>query len=59
MPDEPKPQLTDAERHERFKEMAREVDASDKADDFDEAFKRIAPKKTKDSTVEPSRSRKA
>jgi hypothetical protein len=36
-----KPKLTDAERHKRFVEMAREVGASDKSDDFDKAFKRV------------------
>ena len=40
----PKPKLTDEERHERFKEMAREVDASDKAKDFDRAFEEVAAK---------------
>lgn len=32
------PKLTDAERHERFKDMAREVGASEKQEDFDRAF---------------------
>ena len=49
MPSEPKPQRTDKERHERFKEMAREVDASEKSEDFDEAFKRVTTKKAGDS----------
>jgi hypothetical protein len=38
---QPKPKLTDEERHARFKEMAREVDASDKEKDFDKAFKKV------------------
>ena len=41
MPSKPKPKppkLTDAERHARFKEMAREVGASDRPEDFDKAF---------------------
>jgi hypothetical protein len=38
-----KPKLTDAERHKRFVEMAREVEASDKAEDFDKAFKKVVP----------------
>lgn len=46
MPDKPthksKPKLTDAERHKRFLEAAREVGASDDAKDFDRAFKKIA-----------------
>jgi hypothetical protein len=37
----PKPKLTDAERHERFKDMAREVRASDDPEDFDRAFERV------------------
>jgi hypothetical protein len=44
----PKPKLTDAERHERFKDMAREVRASDDPEDFEKAFKRLtseAPRK--------------
>jgi hypothetical protein len=38
---EQKAKLTDAERHKRFKEMAREVGASDKAGDFERAFKKV------------------
>ena len=33
-----KPKLTDAERHKRFVEMARQVGASDDPKDFDKAF---------------------
>ena len=33
-----KPKLTDAERHKRFVAMARKVEASEKATDFDRAF---------------------
>ena len=36
-----KPKLTDAERHKRFVDMAREVDASESPEDFDKAFKRV------------------
>jgi hypothetical protein len=39
---ESKPKLTDAERHKRFKAMAKEVEASEDPKDFDEAFKRVA-----------------
>jgi len=39
----PSPKLTDAERHARFKDMAREVGASEKPEDFDNAFKAVAP----------------
>ncbi|MGQ3301214.1 hypothetical protein [Reyranella sp.] len=42
----PKGKLTDAERHERFVEMAREVGASESSRAFDRAFKKVAtPKK--------------
>jgi hypothetical protein len=37
-----KPKLTDAERHARFKELAREVGAEDEAPGFDETVKRLA-----------------
>lgn len=47
MPQKPpkKPKLTDKERHERFKEMARNVEASEKEKDFDEAFEKVATPK--------------
>jgi hypothetical protein len=39
------PKLTDAERHKRFVETAREVEASDDPMDFDRAFdKVVAPR---------------
>jgi hypothetical protein len=42
-----KPKLTDAERHKRFVEMAREVHASDDPKEFDKAFKKIVtPRRT-------------
>jgi hypothetical protein len=41
MNQKPKPKLTDAERHERFKDMAREVEASDKPEAFDKAFAKV------------------
>jgi hypothetical protein len=37
--------LTDAERHKRFVEMAREVGASDDPKAFDKAFKKVVPVK--------------
>jgi hypothetical protein len=40
----PKP-LTDAERHKRFVDMAREVEASSDPKDFDKAFKKVAKPK--------------
>ena len=36
------PKLTDAERHKRFVDMAREVEASEDPKDFDRAFEKIA-----------------
>jgi hypothetical protein len=46
---ERKPKLTDAERHKRFLDVAREVEASDDPKDFDKAFdKVVAPPKSKD-----------
>jgi hypothetical protein len=42
-----KPKLTDAERHKRFVEMAREVGASNDPKAFDAAFKKIAKAKSK------------
>ncbi len=40
----PKPKLTDAERHKRFVEMAREVGASESPRSFDKAFKQVTRK---------------
>jgi len=40
-----KPKLTDAERHKRFIAMAREVEASPDAKDFERAFKKIVLQK--------------
>jgi len=40
------PKLTDAERHARFKEMARQVGASEDPKAFDEAFKKVTIKKS-------------
>jgi hypothetical protein len=39
------PKLTDSERHKRFKNMAKEVGASNKPEDFDKAFKKVAKPK--------------
>ena len=36
-----KPNLTDEERHDRFKEMARKVEASENPDAFDRAFDKV------------------
>lgn len=42
------PKLTDAERHERFKDMAKELGAEGEAPGFDRALERLAvmPKET-------------
>jgi hypothetical protein len=40
-----KPKLTDKERHKRFLENAKKAEASDKPQDFDEAFKKIVKAK--------------
>lgn len=37
--------LSDAERHKRFVDMAKEVGASEKPEDFDRAFKKVAKTK--------------
>jgi len=39
------PKLTDAERHKRFKDMAKEVEAYEKPGDFDWAFDMVTKKK--------------
>lgn len=36
-----KPKLTDAERHKRFVETAREVEASEEPEAFDKAFEKV------------------
>ena len=41
MADKSKPKLTDVDRHKRFKEMAREVEASEKVEDFDRVFESV------------------
>jgi hypothetical protein len=43
-----KEKLTDADRHKRFVDTARAVGASEKAVDFDEAFKKIVVKRRTD-----------
>jgi hypothetical protein len=40
----PKPKLTDADRHKRFLEMAREVGASDDPKAFDQALRKVTRK---------------
>ncbi|MGB6309963.1 MAG: hypothetical protein WBF89_19430 [Steroidobacteraceae bacterium] len=38
-----RPKLTDADRHARFVETARKVEASEEPEDFEKAFKKIVP----------------
>ncbi|MGD0151303.1 MAG: hypothetical protein ABSB77_22205 [Xanthobacteraceae bacterium] len=45
-----KPKLTDAERHKRFVEMARQVGASDDPKAFDKAFTKVAKPKQQPRT---------
>jgi len=47
--DQRKPKLTDAERHKRFVNMAREVEASPDPKDFEKAFKKVVLSKTEKS----------
>jgi hypothetical protein len=47
---EPKPKLTDKERHARFVAMAREVEAEETKEAFDSAFDQIIPGKKRDET---------
>jgi hypothetical protein len=42
VPKSKRAKLTDAERHARFVEVARKVEASENPDDFDRAFKNIS-----------------
>jgi hypothetical protein len=50
---EPKQKLTDAERHKRFVEMAREVGASESPKAFDKAFKKVVGTKASSDSSKP------
>ena len=50
-----KPKLTDAERHKRFVEMAKQVGASDDPKDFEKAFSRVTAAKS--SPRQPKKAR--
>ena len=50
---ERKPKMTDAERHKRFLDTARAVEASDDPKDFDKAFDKVVSPKPK---ANPARS---
>ena len=42
-----KQRLTDVERHKRFVDMAKEVNASERSEDFDGAFKKVVSSKNR------------
>jgi len=48
-----KTELSDAERHRRFVDMAKEVNASEQPSDFERAFERVT--RSKGSKTKPSR----
>jgi hypothetical protein len=54
MPKKKEPELTDQERAKRIKEMAREVEADETGKEFERAFKKLVPDKSR----QPSRSRR-
>jgi hypothetical protein len=43
--------LTDAERHDRFVDMAKEVEASEDSNDFEDAFKKVMPPPKKQAPI--------
>jgi hypothetical protein len=51
-----KPKLTDAERHKRFVDLAREVEASEDPKDFDEAFGKVVTPQPSHSSQKPKAS---
>jgi len=51
--DEKRPKLTDAERHKRFLDMAKEVEASEDPKDFERAFATVTQK-----SISPQRPRR-
>ncbi len=48
-----KPKLTDEERHDRFKKVARQVGASEDPKEFDRAFGRVTARKPLDRQSAP------
>jgi hypothetical protein len=48
------PKLSDAERHKRFVEMAREVEASEDPKDFEEAFGKVVSPQKRQPTKNPN-----
>ena len=55
MIDKKKPKLTNDERHKRFVETAKKVEASDSLDDFDKAFDALSMRPLAPSDVEIER----
>ena len=49
---DPKPKLTDAERHARFVDMAREVGVDESPEAFDRAFEKVVAAPIKRSPPE-------
>ena len=45
MPKRKEPELTPAEQYKRFKEAAKKAGVTDKEEDFERAFKKVAPPK--------------
>jgi hypothetical protein len=54
-----KTKLTDAERHKRFVEMARKVEASEDPKDFDKAFKAVVAPRFGDTQLRSRQSNKS
>lgn len=51
-----KAELTDAERHKRFVELAREVGADESAESFNRAFDKVVSKPTRQQSKKRRRS---
>lgn len=52
-----KPKETPAEQHKRFVETAKKLDASEAAEDFDRAFKRVTAKRPSSENPPSQKSR--
>lgn len=58
-PKKAKPKLTDAQRHQRFVETAKKVEASDNIEDFDKAFAALNVRNDDVAVVGPTHSGRA
>jgi hypothetical protein len=56
MPKRKKPELTPEEQYKRFKEAAKEAGVTKSEEEFERAFKKVAPTKSRHSPKRPSRS---